>query len=757
MTDEKGRPVAGGPEILIPDLTKYLTAFYRGEPIGAIWVGGQRTGFRGVTFTDAEQAARYALAEDAAGQLNDGVYQRLTTMRPAVSGRGKDVDSVAAYAFAVDIDFDGPGHKAKSGVAGIDDAHKLVEAAGLPEPTTWVMSGGGCYPQWWYEEPIDLADPETQARVKQHYGNLIDHLRSVARDKFGWNSPDPAFKDLARVARMPFTTWRKVAGDERQATWDGDSGTRFALTALVRDALSDDVCKTYVIAEEPSTVQNLDGARSLLFGEVGSTRIVNANDRSYTQAQVAERLSKPLAELVRVYAAGTGGGDIRDAIMAVAREAAHYYPVETTQKVIGDVWREHGSKRADGGWEALDAGDLNVITSAYDYQERHRAAGNLEQGWKATITAEPEQAEPDGWDPVDLTDVLSGQWKPVLPTLGYRSDGQSMLYARKEHCLASEPECGKTWWVLMQVRAVLQSGGRVVYVDFEDDEGTIGGRLHRDLGVSADLMGPDHFRYVRPERMTSLERYKALLSFGEDRYATLVVLDGVTEGYGQLGLKINDQEAAVEWRKMFIRPAMNLGAATLATDHEVKRKEDRGRGPIGANHKFAGLNGVMFKLELVSSFGEGMRGKSRVLVTKDRNGGLRKHGQPTREPGVSYMGDLVGDGERGPATWSFYAPKAADSTTADDSDLPKPALRPVVNAVRAFLADNPDQGTNAINAELNYRKTNIGEALAWLELHGDVISAPGPNRSKLWKLSDQWYASTVEHSVSGGSALFSSE
>lgn len=348
-----------------------------------------------------------------------------------------------------------------------------------------------------------------------------------------------------------------------------------------------------------------------------------------------------------------------------------------------------------------------------------------------------------GWKPVDLTDVLNGTYEPVLPTLGRRHDGIRVLYPGKEHAIAAEPECAKTWWALLQVMDIIKSGGRVVYVDFEDDERTIVGRLLA-LGLLKSRLTPaaNQFRYVRPEGPHQLGWLLDLLDFGEGLYSTLAVYDGVTEGMQLWGLDPLNQNAAAMWRQLLIKPALAVGSATLATDHVVKDREKRGGYAIGAQHKLAGLNGVQFLMEKVDPFGRGLKGRSRVLVSKDRNGGLRQHGVPVEgAPAITHLGDLVGDATSGEMeSLIFWPPKVTDDTgdeaegggvVAMPPDLPK-----VIHQVRAvLLARGPEQSFNDINSRVPVSAPKVRMAIAAMEDSGEVTISDGPNRSKLHSLA----------------------
>ena len=253
-----------------------------------------------------------------------------------------------------------------------------------------------------------------------------------------------------------------------------------------------------------------------------------------------------------------------------------------------------------------------------------------------TFHVDEETGDGNSWIPVDLGAVLDGTFERVQASIGHRSDGVPLLYPGKEHSVFGEPEAGKGWLLLHVAADELARGGRVLYIDFEDDEGTVVGRLHRELGVPADDIKARFF-YVRPDG-PGVQHYGKLL---ESTDPNLVMLDGVTEGYGLHGWQIKENDDSPKWRTAFVKPAMRRGAATLSTDHVVKNKDARNGYAIGGQHKKAGLTGVLFELINVSPFGKGMCGRSKLIIHKDRNGDLRQHGVPDENnPRVTHFADL---------------------------------------------------------------------------------------------------------------------
>ena len=53
------------------------------------------------------------------------------------------------------------------------------------------------------------------------------------------------------------------------------------------------------------------------------------------------------------------------------------------------------------------------------------------------------------WQPINLTNVLSGDWRPPTPTVGRRSDNIGIFYPGKMDTISSESEAGKTWLALV--------------------------------------------------------------------------------------------------------------------------------------------------------------------------------------------------------------------------------------------------------------------------------------------------------------------
>lgn len=243
------------------------------------------------------------------------------------------------------------------------------------------------------------------------------------------------------------------------------------------------------------------------------------------------------------------------------------------------------------------------------------------------------------WNPVDLSAVLEGTWRAPQPTVGSRADGIGLLYPGKVHTVSSETEAGKTWFALAAVTDELTAGHHVAYLDFEDDEGGIVGRLLA-MQNNPDVVR-SRFHYLRPtEPLGTGVHLDDLRSTILDSPVTLAVIDGITEAMTLHGLDPIANKDVAAFGRILPRRIANLGPAVACLDHVTKSTEGRGRYALGAVHKLNGLDGAAFILESRTPFGIGLIGKSTVKIAKDRPGQLRRHGLPS-SGGMVWFGDLV--------------------------------------------------------------------------------------------------------------------
>jgi hypothetical protein len=367
----------------------------------------------------------------------------------------------------------------------------------------------------------------------------------------------------------------------------------------------------------------------------------------------------------------------------------------------------------------------------------HLAAGRgLDDLVEVELPDDPENADEHAtsWDPIDLAPYLDGTHQPVKPSIGLaRSDGLLLLYAGKEHTVIGETESGKTWLCLACVLAVLLAGGLVVYVHFEeaDPAGTVE-RLLALGGTRIREIIRERFLFIGPDTpITEHTRGRFM-----QREPAFVVLDGVNEAMALHGQAIYDPDGAAAFRRDLVKPFTRIGAAVLSADHVRKDRDLRGRDAFGSVHKGNALDGCRIELETVHPFGRGMRGKSKLYITKDRPGHHRRHGQPTKLAGKTYMGDLVVDDtqERSADLELTWWPPIAGSEDkpAGDTSLANHVLTVITRAPDRTVGSERDLYARMRKAGHKAREARIRDAVDDLLITDppQVERVTGPNGAK---------------------------
>lgn len=183
--------------------------------------------FTNATVESIDDAARHVEQLDRAGK--QGIYHRVTTLRerPPQGQRGSAAMSLTFPGLWADIDIAGPGHKTTEPLPPDEDAaRKVVEAAGLPEPTRWIHSGGGMYPWWLLAEPHILGDDLPRVEeMSRRWQLALEH----GAKRLGYHYGNVG--DLARILRIPGTVNRKE-GLSRPCLLLPDIGPSYTLAEL---------------------------------------------------------------------------------------------------------------------------------------------------------------------------------------------------------------------------------------------------------------------------------------------------------------------------------------------------------------------------------------------------------------------------------------------------------------------------------------------------------------------------------------------
>jgi hypothetical protein len=476
-------------------------------------------------------------------------------------------------------------------------------------------------------------------------------------------------------------------------------------------------------------VHEADRHRSLTVVREDGDRDEWAETRRWMDAVRADAATtEPCAAMRTVidrWANGSRDGQLRGTFAAIRLDEQRHHGVAAA---IDELWQVRAS----------DARDFRRIVEFARAKVTAHPSTPENIGCRCPGTGERRSDKPDGdsWEPINLTPWLQGTVKKVEPTIGLaRSDGLRLLYPGKEHAVLGEMESGKSWFCLACAAVELLAGHVVTYVHFEEaDPGDTIERLQA-IGVPTDVLLRS-FRFVGPEQPVTPVKLARLVA---DK-PRLVILDGVNEAMSLHKWGIRDEDGAAAFRRALVKPFTQAGAATLQADHVAKNVEQRGRTAIGSVHKVNGLSGSLILLEPADPFGRGQRGRSRLFITKDRPGFLRRHGNPSKEPGKTYMGEFVVDDTQSYSpdlTVKLYAPTEMSEQQGTESG--SGALADLVHEVIAGLDGQRVASERELLAQVrraghSARNTAVKDALDDLLAEGRLVEVRGPNNRRGYRV-----------------------
>lgn len=222
------------------DLVRASLAYHYADAPGLLSICSDADRWVGRRFTTDEigiaAAVRYVTELDA--RTPKGIYAQVTTLRehPTKGRGGKDLAHALTWLWA-DGDYGQIGHKPGPDEMphpiDADHVREIVASTGLPEPSGWVDTGGGCNPVWTLADTHVITDDD-RAAVEQMTTALQTILGAAAyHHGCTW---DTQVGNLDRLMRIPGTINRKGDGQRPSSSFPG-TGDVVDL-ALIRDAIA---------------------------------------------------------------------------------------------------------------------------------------------------------------------------------------------------------------------------------------------------------------------------------------------------------------------------------------------------------------------------------------------------------------------------------------------------------------------------------------------------------------------------------------
>jgi hypothetical protein len=354
---------------------------------------------------------------------------------------------------------------------------------------------------------------------------------------------------------------------------------------------------------------------------------------------------------------------------------------------------------------------------------------------------EPPESDIPGnlWAPVDLTEILAGDFEPERATLLERDDGQCLLYPARVHSMHGESESGKSMMAQKSGATEIEAGHDVLYLDYESDARSVVARLIA-LGASREKIGR-HLFYLNPDVAPGVD--PAGLALLLARRYTLAVIDGVTDALcisGHSGL--SNEDVTLWLLQLPKRIAKATGAAVIMVDHVVKNPESQGRFAIGGQAKMAGLTGAAYTVDVKSPLGRGLVGMLTLRIGKDRPGGVRPSCGSYRKTDRTQLAAVVTFDATDPEhiVVTVGAPGAESGEAGTGAWRPTALMERVSDAIAA--ATGPVTYTH-IRDRVSGKREHVRTATDALIAEGYVTTADGmrgavlhSNHHRYWQAKD---------------------
>ena len=224
----------------------------------------------------------------------------------------------------------------------------------------------------------------------------------------------------------------------------------------------------------------------------------------------------------------------------------------------------------------------------------------------------------DSWLPKDLGPVLdrlaAGESVTEEPdnALLATDQGRGIFYPETIASVAGPGGIGKGKLAAQIAGDVIGTGGHVIYIDLEENEGRRLSTLY-SLGVRLDHIR-ERFTYLSPEtRVGDMARLGELFR----PETKVVVIDSVNPAMSLEGFSLMDNEEIVAWYQRVPKWIQRRGVLTVLIDHQTKAGDSKT--PIGGIQKFNQVDHQLI-LESVDPLGRGKIGKVKIHTAKDRLG-----------------------------------------------------------------------------------------------------------------------------------------
>ena len=221
----------------------------------------------------------------------------------------------------------------------------------------------------------------------------------------------------------------------------------------------------------------------------------------------------------------------------------------------------------------------------------------------------------------ELAAIIDGTYVAPHATILQVEEGPHLFYAKAMNLVYGEDSIGKTWVALSAAREVLNGGGTVVHLDWDDSYATCANRLWL-LGTDAEALR------ARYKHKTSPADIRPVASAILMEKADLIIVDVVANAIAAADLNEDKAGDYLKWAADTAISWARGGACVILNDHVTKSGTDGNRGNArGSGAKRGGVDGAAYEVSAIEMLLPGEGGTLMLTIGKDRHGSVGRRGE----------------------------------------------------------------------------------------------------------------------------------
>lgn len=340
-------------------------------------------------------------------------------------------------------------------------------------------------------------------------------------------------------------------------------------------------------------------------------------------------------------------------------------------------------------------------------------------------------------------DLIAGKLVITTPTVSPVSATRCLFYPAALNEVHAEPGLGKTNLVAAAGIAEVKAGGTWLYIDPEDTPAGFTTKLAELSGSDPEIGRAFVEGRIRYCHNPEPDELVAQAAWAIVNRPTLVALDGLAELMAADGCDEDCAKDVLTFFRRRIRPFAELaGAAVVISDHVVKNAKGGTSWARGSGAKKGRYDGVSYELQLGQPYSPSVAGYIKVIVSKDRKGGVGPKGSHVCNLHFKPVADCKPVPDAGGTTRPLSKLRMVNVQWENPADAPPFEPTCIMGRIVEYLTTmGPATETDACTGRGTHR-TKALPALALLVRKGIIVQTINDKGKPVYDIANRGQLST---------------